>query len=72
MPLYYFHFRNGVDADDEEGTSFDSVVDAMQHANRVAQEIGKNRSAGEIAGEQILVTDESGLEVFRAPVTNGR
>lgn len=53
-----------------EGKAFDTVDSAMDHADQLAAELGRNRSAHEIHGRFVQVTDEDGEEVYRAPLTN--
>ena len=40
------------------------------HADQLAAKLGRNRSAHEILGRFVRVTDEDGEEVYLAPLTN--
>jgi hypothetical protein len=53
-----------------ESKTFDTVESARAHADRLAAQLGGNRSAHEIHGRFVRVTDEDGEEVYRAPLTN--
>jgi hypothetical protein len=53
-----------------EGKTFDIVDSAMAHADQLAAKLGHNRSAYDILGRFVRVTDEDGEEVYRAPLTN--
>jgi Domain of unknown function (DUF6894) len=53
-----------------EGKAFDTADSAMAHADQLAARLGRNRSAHEIRGRFVRVTDEDGEEVYRAPLTN--
>jgi hypothetical protein len=53
-----------------EDKAFDTVVSAVAHADQLAAKLGRNRSAHEIDGRFVRVTDEDGEEVYRAPLTN--
>jgi len=46
------------------------VDSAKAHADQLAAKLGRNRSADEILGRFVRVTDEDGEEVYRAPLTN--
>lgn len=67
MRRFFFHITAGQQLiRDDEGTSFPSVVDAMEHAATVAAELGRNRR--EISHGEVFVLDGAGCEVFRTPV----
>jgi hypothetical protein len=53
-----------------ESKTFDTVDSARAHADQLAAQLGGNRSAHEIHGRFVRVTDEDGEEVYRAPLTN--
>jgi hypothetical protein len=53
-----------------ESKTFDTVESARAHADRLAAQLGVNRSAREIHGRFVRVKDEDGEEVYRAPLTN--
>jgi hypothetical protein len=46
-----------------DGKTFDTVDSAMAHADQMAAQLGRNRSAHEIHGRFVRVTDEDGEEV---------
>ena len=46
------------------------VDSAKAHADQLAAKLGRDRSAHEILGRFVRVTDEDGEEVYRAPLTN--
>jgi hypothetical protein len=51
----------------EDCITFDA---AKAHADKLAAELGRNKPTKELRGRFIRVTDESGAEVYRAPLTN--
>jgi hypothetical protein len=53
-----------------EDKTFDAVDSAKAHADQLAAKLGRNKSAHEILGRFVRVTDEDGEEVYRAPLTN--
>ena len=53
-----------------EYKTFDSVDFAIAHANELAAQLGRNRSAQEARGRAVRVTDEDGREVHRAPLAS--
>ena len=53
-----------------EDKTFDAVDSAKAHADQLAAKLGPNRSAHEILGRFVRVTDEDGEEVYRALLTN--
>src|SRR4051812_22514047 len=70
MPLYQFHQTNGTVLDDDDMTSCETFEQAKTLALEVAEELGRNRRPGHIAGKYVSVTDSSGNEVFRTPLVN--
>jgi Domain of unknown function (DUF6894) len=68
---YFFHLTNGTMVgdmvEDVDGESFDLVAEARAHAVRVAQELAQHSSLG---GRSVSVVDESGVVVFRTPVSH--
>ena len=55
-----------------EDKTFDAVDSAKAHADQLAAKLGRNRSAHEILGRFVRVTDEDGEEVSRAPLDEPR
>jgi hypothetical protein len=53
-----------------EDKTFDAVDSAKAHADQLAAKLGRDRSAHEILGRFVRVTDEDGEEVYLAPLTN--
>ena len=53
-----------------EDKTFDAVDSAKAHADQLAAKLGRDRSAREILGRFVRVTDEDGEEVYLAPLTN--
>jgi hypothetical protein len=49
-----------------EDKTLDAVDSAKAHADQLAAKLGRNRSAHEILGRFVWVTDEDGEEVYRA------
>jgi hypothetical protein len=70
MPHFYFHWKDHPGIHDREGEPWQTLQDAKSHADIVAEELGRNRSAREIKGHFIQVTDEDGEELYRAALTN--
>jgi hypothetical protein len=70
MSHFYFSLLPGKMIEDPEGEDFSTIDDAKRHADRTARELGRNRRASEIAGLRICVTNESGQEVYSAPLVN--
>jgi hypothetical protein len=58
MPHFYFHLAGSRTIEDNEGTPFSTVPEAIAHATAVAHELAKNRRA-EVNGGEILVVDET-------------
>ena len=50
-----------------EDKTFDAVDSAKAHADQLAAKLGRNRSAHEILGRFVRVTDEDGDEPRLAP-----
>jgi uncharacterized protein DUF6894 len=47
-------------------------MDAMEEAIGMAQDLARNKRASGVFGNQVVVTDESGREVFRMPLRGAR
>jgi hypothetical protein len=70
MPTFYFNLSGRIPFVDHNGASLPSLVDAMQEAIGVARDLARNKRASDVSGDQVVVTDESGQEVFRMPLTS--
>jgi hypothetical protein len=44
----------------------------MQEAVGMAGDLARNKRARDVSGDQVVVTDESGREVFRMPLKGAR
>ena len=53
-----------------EAKTFDTINSARAHADRLAANLGRNRSASEIRRRFVRVTDEDDEEVYRTPLTS--
>ena len=68
MPTFYFNLSGRIPLVDHNGESLPSLVDAMQEAIGVARDLARNKRASDVSGDQVVVTDESGQEIFRMPL----
>jgi Domain of unknown function (DUF6894) len=68
MPKFYFNLQSERAVLDKEGEYLPSLVDAMQEAVTVAKELARNKEQDEVAGNEVVVTDPTGEEVFRMPL----
>jgi hypothetical protein len=68
MPMFYFNLSGRTPFADVDGQNLPSIIDAMQEAMGMAQDLARNKRAREISGDQVVVTDGSGREVFRMPL----
>jgi hypothetical protein len=69
MPRFYFHLSDGGFVSDNRGQLCKTRKDAEAYAVNVAAEYGRNRD--HISKDlSVVVTDEMGKEVFRAPVVD--
>jgi hypothetical protein len=64
MSRYFFNLSNGELLKDVEGETFDLLVQARDHAVRVAREL----AGGSVSGRSISVTDENGVVVFKTQI----
>jgi hypothetical protein len=69
MPRFYFHLTDGKTVRDDEGEKCNSIEAARNYAVRVAKELGQGQSSEYVREHCICVTDETGKEVFRTPLT---
>jgi hypothetical protein len=69
MPRFYFNLTGRIPFVDHNGEHLPSVVDAMQEAIGVAWDLARNKRASDVSGDQVVVTDELGQEIFRMPLT---
>jgi hypothetical protein len=68
MPMFFFNLSGRTPFVDVDGQNLHSIIDAMQEAMGMAQDLARNKRAREISGDQVVVTDGSGREVFRMPL----
>jgi hypothetical protein len=68
MPMFHFNLAGRTAVADDDGVNLPSLVDAMEEAIGVAKDLGRNRRVSEVYGDQIVVTDRLGREVFRVPL----
>ena len=68
MPTFYFSLAGRTAIADVEGENLPTLVDAMEEAIGMAQDLARNKRASEVFGDQVVVTDGSGREVFRMPL----
>jgi hypothetical protein len=68
MPMFYFSLTGRMTIADADGENLPTLVDAMQEAIGMAWDLTQNKRASEIFGDQVVVTNESGQEVFRMPL----
>jgi hypothetical protein len=66
--MFYFNLSGRTPFADVAGQNLPSIIDAMQEAMGMAQDLARNKRAREISGDQVVVTDGSGREVFRMPL----
>ena len=72
MPTFYFSITGRNPFADVDGQNLPTLVAAMQEAIGMAQDLARNKRASEVFGDQVVVTDESGREVFRMPLRGDR
>ena len=72
MPMFYFNLSGRTPFADVDGQNLPSIIDAMQEAMGMAQDLARNKRAREISGDQVVVTDGSGREVFRIALRGSR
>jgi hypothetical protein len=72
MPTFYFSLSGRAPFEDVQGQNLPSLVEAMEEAMGVAQDLARNRRASDVFGDHVVVTDESGREVFRVPLKGAR
>lgn len=70
MPRFFFHLTKDIDVIDTLGEPHATLNDAMIYADRVAEELGRNRMLSDFKGQFICVTDADGKEVYRSPLFN--
>ena len=68
MPMFYFSLTGRMTIADADGENLPTLVHAMQEAIGMAWDLTRNKRASEISGDQVVVTNESGQEVFRMPL----
>ena len=67
MPRYYFHIRNDIDADDEEGAELPDIAAAREHALEGARDlVCQSVKHGHLNLDHYLeVASEDGTILFR-------
>ncbi len=66
MPTFHFNLSGRTPVEDP------SLIEAMQEAVGMAGDLARNKRARDVSGDQVIVTDESGREVFRMPLRGAR
>ena len=66
---YYFDFHDHYRVTDKRGENRKTLADAKLFAHVLAKELLKTSRAATVEGELVVVVDESGVEVYRAPLT---
>jgi hypothetical protein len=72
MPTFYFSLTGRAPLQNVYGENLPTLVDAMEEAIGMARELARNKRARDVSGEQVVVTDGSGREVFRMPLRGAR
>jgi hypothetical protein len=72
MPTFHFNLSGRTSIEDVEGQNLPSLIEVMQEAVGMAGDLARNRRARDVSGDQVIVTDESGREVFRMPLKGAR
>lgn len=75
MPRYYFNMVDGRSENlvkDSEGTVFVDVREARKEAVGLARDVARHGFHRSSQAWQIVVTDESGIEVLTIPLSEGR
>jgi hypothetical protein len=72
MPTFHFNLSGRTPVEDVEGQNLPSLIEAMQEAVGMAGDLARNKRARDVSGDQVIVTDESGREVFRMPLRGAR
>jgi hypothetical protein len=72
MPTFHFNLSGRAPFEDVQGQNLPSLVEAMQEAMGMAQDLARNKRASDVSGDQVVVTDESGRKVFRMPLKGAR
>jgi hypothetical protein len=68
MPRFFFNLADGVLIEDNRGSRCNTRADARAFAINLAAEYGRNPKFAKVTDLSILVTDETGVEVYRTPV----
>jgi hypothetical protein len=68
VPMYFFRLST-VDLVPDEGEELPSHEAAIALAKEVALDLSRNQEPSYIRRNAIVVTDEAGNEVFRAPLS---
>ena len=68
MQTFHFNLSGRAPFEDVQGQNLPSLVEAMQEAMGMAQDLARNKRASDVSGDQVVVTDESGRKVFRMPL----
>ena len=71
MPTFYFSLAGRMAIADVDGENLPTLVDAMQEAIGMAQDLARNKRASDVSGDQVVVT-VAGREVFRMPLRGVR
>ena len=69
MPRFFFHLDGPAHLEDDEGEEFSTSVDAVAHAQQVAQELARNAPPAANLGKWVVVTDEHQRELVAVPLS---
>ena len=72
MPTFYFNLSGRAPFEDVEGQNLlPSLIEAMQEAMGMAQDLARNKRARDVSGDQVLSL-MSRVGVFRLPLKGAR
>ena len=69
MPIFHFDVADGVRLEDPVGLDCKNELDARKTADLIARQIAIDLD-GDYEDRAVVVVDEAGAEVYRAPVRN--
>jgi hypothetical protein len=69
MARFFFHLEDETgNLRDDMGEEFGNIEEARSHAVEVARELGHNRPQRVMGGQMLLVTDDTGVTLYRIPL----
>jgi hypothetical protein len=68
MPLFFFNLSGRTTLSPPVGENFPSLVYAIETAVDVANDLARNKRHEEVSGNDVIVVEASGEEVFRMPL----